>query len=114
MDSIVKKPWGSYQIINQGIDYLVKNIVVQPGGKLSLQSHNHRAEHWVVVNGIAKVTVNNTTKILKSKESIFIPRKSKHRLENNENADLVIIEVQFGAILKEDDIIRYEDIYDRK
>ena len=114
MNSIIQKPWGSYQIISQGINYLVKSITVKSGGKLSLQSHKHRSEHWIVVSGSAQVRVNETVKNLKSNESIFVPKQAKHRIENNVNTSLVIIEVQIGEILREDDIIRYEDIYNRK
>jgi len=114
MNSIVYKPWGYYQIIDQGKGYLVKNITVKPGQKLSLQSHKHRSEHWVVVRGSAIVTINEDVKILKINESIYISKNAKHRLENNESVDLLIIEVQFGKILKEEDIVRYEDIYNRK
>jgi len=114
MNSIFNKPWGSYQILDQGKNYLVKNIAVKTGGKLSLQSHTHRSEHWIVVRGSARVTINEEVKILNINESVFIPKKAKHRLENYNKADLLVIEVQFGDILREDDIIRYEDIYGRK
>ena len=114
MNSIVQKPWGSYQIIEKGENYLVKKIFVKTGGKLSLQSHEHRSEHWIVVSGIGDVIVEKTSKSLKSNESVFISKKEKHRLENNNIEDLIIIEVQYGSILREDDIVRYEDIYNRK
>jgi|TARA_B100002003_G_C13917925_1_gene446418 mannose-6-phosphate isomerase-like protein (cupin superfamily) len=114
MNSIVKKPWGSYQILKEGKNHLVKNIIVKPGEKLSLQSHSHRSEHWIIVEGIARITINKTIKIVKSNESIFIPKEAKHRIENNNKEDLKIIEVQYGSFLQEDDIIRYEDIYNRK
>ena len=114
MNSIVQKPWGSYEILYYENYHLIKKIIVKPFAKLSLQSHEHRSEHWIVIEGIAKVTVNQSIKNLKSNESIYIPKKSKHRIENNHNKILVIIEVQLGRILKEDDIIRYEDIYNRK
>ena len=74
MNSIVKKPWGSYQILKEGKNHLVKNIIVKPGEKLSLQSHRHRSEHWIIVEGIARVTINKTIKTVKSNESIFIPK----------------------------------------
>ena len=114
MDLIVQKPWGSYQILEKGKNYLVKNLSVKPGGTLSLQSHKHRSEHWVVAQGSATVTVGNTVKNLELNESIFIPKQQKHRLVNNKKEDLVIIEVQYGSVLQEDDIIRYADIYNRK
>ncbi len=114
MNSIIQKPWGSYQILEIGKNHLIKNIFVKPGGKLSLQSHENRSEHWVVVEGIATITINTTVKTLNINESIFIPKGAKHRLENNKKEDLIIIEVQYGNILREDDIIRYEDLYNRK
>jgi len=113
MTSIVSKPWGSYQVIEDGEKYTIKKIIVKPGGKLSLQSHDHRSEHWIIVNGEAEVTLDNIIKKLKSNENIFIPLKTKHRLANNLEEDLVLIEVWIGDILDEKDIIRYEDIYDR-
>ena len=113
MNTYVKKPWGSYQIIEEGSIYLVKNITVKPGGQLSLQSHNNRSEHWVVVSGEAEVIIDDKKIILLSNESIYIPKKSKHRLMNNGNENLVIIEVWHGENLSEKDIERYEDIYGR-
>ena len=114
MTSIVSKPWGSFQVIEEGEKYMVKKIIVKPKGKLSLQSHEHRSEHWVVVKGRAKVTINDEIKILETNESIFIPLLAKHRLANNELEDLVVIEVWHGNILEEKDIKRYEDIYGRE
>ena len=113
MNSLVKKPWGSYLVLEQGKNYLVKNISVNAGGKLSLQSHQYRSEHWVIVEGIATVTINETIKKVELYDSVFIPKQTKHRLENNEKENLVVIEVQYGNVLREDDIIRYEDIYNR-
>ena len=113
MKSIVNKPWGSYQIIDQGKNFVVKNIVVKPDCKLSLQSHEHRSEHWIIVEGKAEVNVNGNLSILESNQSIYIPSKTKHRLANNYDKNLIIIEVWCGEILDEEDIIRYEDIYDR-
>ena len=114
MKSKVTKPWGSYQVLDEGSKYSIKRLIVNPGGKLSLQSHIYRSEHWVVVEGIAEVTLNESIKILNSNENIFIPKNSKHRLANKQKEDLIIIEVWFGDNLDESDIIRYEDIYDRK
>ena len=114
MNSLVQKPWGSFRIIKKEENYLVKILLINPGGKLSLQSHEHRSEHWIIVKGIAKITLNETVKKMHQNESIFIPKQSKHRIENNNAEDLKIIEVQCGNILKEEDIIRYEDIYNRK
>ena len=113
MNSIIKKPWGTYQVLEEGNNYLVKNICVLPGEKLSLQSHNHRSEHWIVVKGKALVTVNENKKVYNINENVYIPKFAKHRLENLEKENLVIIEVQQGDKLIEEDIIRYEDIYNR-
>ena len=93
---------------------LVKKIFVKPSEKLSLQSHKHRSEHWIVVEGEALVTIEKNKYDLGINESIYIPLGSKHRLENNLKKNLVIIEVQIGDILEEDDITRYEDIYGRE
>ena len=110
MKTIVNKPWGSYQIIDEGNNYLVKNILVKPHSKLSLQSHKHRSEHWVVVQGTAEVTINDKKSILEPNKNIFIPLEAKHRLANNYDKDLVVIEVWYGEILEEEDITRYDDI----
>ena len=114
MKSIVLKPWGSYQVLEESQKYTIKRIIVNPGGKLSLQSHQHRSEHWIIVLGIAEVTINDDIKLLNSNENIFIPCKAKHRLANYQSEDLVVIEVWYGDNLNEDDIVRHEDIYDRK
>ena len=114
MNSIIQKPWGSYQILEKNKNYLVKNIIVKPGGALSLQSHKYRSEHWVVVKGTATVTIEKEIKNLQSNESVFISKTIKHRLVNNNKEDLIVIEVQYGDLLQEEDIIRYEDIYNRK
>ena len=114
MNVKIQKPWGSYQILEKGKNHLIKNILVKPGGTLSLQSHKYRSEHWVVVKGIATVTIEKKIQYLKPDESVFISKQKKHRLANNTKEDLIIIEVQYGNILQEGDIIRYEDIYNRK
>ena len=114
MKSIVLKPWGSYQVIEIAEKYTIKKIVVTLNGRLSLQSHKHRSEHWVVVQGEAEVTLGDLVKTLKVNENIFIPLGEKHRLANNHKEDLVVIEVWYGDMLDENDIIRYEDIYSRK
>jgi len=107
------RPWGYYETLSLGDRFQVKRIMVEPGAKLSLQSHVHRAEHWVVVSGSAKVTVNEDVKLLTENESTYIPLGAVHRLENPGKLPLHLIEVQSGCYLGEDDIIRYEDIYDR-
>ena len=113
MKSIVEKPWGSYQVLEEGTHYLLKKIIVNTGGKLSLQSHQHRSEHWIIAEGEAVVTINDEIKILKENKTIFIPRKSKHRLANESAKKLIIIELWYGDILDENDIERFEDIYER-
>ena len=113
MKSIVNKPWGSYRIIDQGENFLVKNLVVKPYGKLSLQSHKHRSEHWVIVEGRAEVTINDNITTLESNQSTYIPSETKHRLANNHDKNLILIEVWYGDNLDEEDITRYEDIYNR-
>ena len=108
------RPWGNYQSIENGINWQVKRIEVNPQCSLSLQKHKFRAEHWIVVSGQAYVEIDNKTKILKENQSTFIPLGSKHRLSNKTDKILVIIEVQSGSYLGEDDIIRLEDNYGRK
>lgn len=107
------RPWGYYETLSLGERFQVKRIMVHPGAKLSLQSHVHRAEHWVVVSGSARVTVGEEVKLLSENESTYIPLGAVHRLENPGKLPLHLIEVQSGCYLGEDDIIRYEDIYDR-
>ncbi|MET4701622.1 mannose-1-phosphate guanylyltransferase/mannose-6-phosphate isomerase [Constrictibacter sp. MBR-5] len=109
----VYRPWGYYESISSGSRYQVKKLCVKPGGKLSLQSHNHRAEHWTCVSGTAIVTIDGNRQIFGENESTYIPLGAVHRLENPGKIDLMIIEVQSGSYLGEDDIIRYEDIYAR-
>ena len=107
------RPWGYYQTIDQGARYQVKRIVVRPGGRLSLQKHYHRAEHWVVVRGAAEVTLNGAVQLVHENESIYLPIGSDHRLANPGKIDLELIEVQTGSYLGEDDIVRIEDAYNR-
>jgi mannose-6-phosphate isomerase-like protein (cupin superfamily) len=107
------RPWGSFHVLDEGRGFKVKRIVVNPGGRLSLQSHRHRGEHWTVVSGIATVTVGDRVVDLTRSQSLDIPKGDRHRLENNGTEVVEIIEVQFGDYLGEDDIIRYEDIYNR-
>ena len=107
------RPWGSYTILQEGEYYKVKKLVVNPGERLSLQSHEKRSEHWTVIAGVAKATIGRDTRYLEEGESIDIPFRAKHRLENPGEDILEIIEVQRGDYLGEDDIIRYEDKYNR-
>jgi mannose-1-phosphate guanylyltransferase / mannose-6-phosphate isomerase len=109
----VHRPWGTYDSIESGERFQVKRIVVNPGATLSLQMHHHRAEHWVVVRGTARVTRGEETFLLTENESTYIPTGTKHRLENPGKLPLEIIEVQSGAYLGEDDIVRFEDSYGR-
>ena len=109
----VKKPWGSYKTFEKGNGYLLKRMTINPGEILSLQSHENRSEFWYVSEGVATVECNDNTFDLKKHESTNIPQKSKHRLSNNSNGILKVIEVQIGDLLSEDDITRYEDRYAR-
>src|SRR5437667_12061679 len=102
------RPWGSFHILDEGPGFKVKRIVVNPSGRLSLQSHKHRGEHWTVVTGVATVTVDEQVADLTRSQSIDIPKGAKHRLENLGTTPVEIIEVQFGDYLGEDDIIRYD------
>lgn len=110
----VHRPWGCYDAIDHGDRFQVKRIIVEPGASLSLQMHYHRAEHWVVVRGTARVTCGETVSILSENQSTYIPIGTLHRLENPGKTPLEIIEVQSGAYLGEDDIVRFEDNYGRK
>jgi mannose-6-phosphate isomerase len=108
------RPWGSFHVLDEQPGFKVKRIVVEPAGRLSLQSHKHRSEHWTVVNGTATVTVGDSVVAMTRGQSIDIPLGAKHRLENLHEGLVEIIEVQFGDYLGEDDIVRYDDIYARK
>jgi len=110
---LVHRPWGTYRSIHNGDRVQVKHIVVKPGGILSLQMHHHRAEHWVVVAGTAKVTRGDEELLLHENESTYIPLGTKHRLENPGKVPLHLIEVQSGSYLGEDDIVRFDDTYGR-
>lgn len=109
----VSRPWGTYESVDDGQRFQVKHITVKPGGKLSLQMHHHRAEHWIVVAGTAQVTCGEEIKLLSENESVHIPVGTRHRLENPGKLPLHLIEVQVGAYLGEDDIVRYADTYGR-
>ena len=109
----IYRPWGFYESIMESKSWQIKKIEVSQGASLSLQLHNHRSEHWIVVEGTAKVEVDDKKKILSKNESIYIPVKSKHRLANPGKEPLILIEVQTGNYLGEDDIVRFDDIYGR-
>jgi mannose-1-phosphate guanylyltransferase/mannose-1-phosphate guanylyltransferase/mannose-6-phosphate isomerase len=111
--SRVYRPWGWYESIDSGERFLVKRIMVNPGAKLSLQMHHHRAEHWVVVSGTALISSANESKLLNENQSTYIPVGEIHRLENPGKMPLHLIEVQSGSYLSEDDIVRLDDNYNR-
>jgi len=110
---IYHRPWGTYKTIEMGEGYQVKLITVNPEGRLSLQKHAKRSEHWTVVTGKPTITVGEDTKIFSVNESVFIPAETVHRMENTTNEPASIIEVQVGSYLGEDDIVRLEDVYGR-
>jgi mannose-1-phosphate guanylyltransferase / mannose-6-phosphate isomerase len=109
-----QRPWGSYTVLEEGLRYKIKRIVVNPSAKLSLQMHYHRSEHWVVVKGTAKVTIGGKESIIHEDESVYVPKSTMHRLENPGKVPLEIIEVQSGEYVGEDDIVRTEDTYGRE
>ncbi len=111
--NIFYRPWGRYINLYNGKNFLIKEIYVKPKGVLSLQKHFHRSEHWLITQGTPKITLNKQKFTLKPNETIFIPVKSKHRIENPYKKPVKIIEAQLGSILKETDIVRYQDIYGR-
>ena len=107
------RPWGSFTILEEGRGYKIKRIEVKPGHRLSLQMHHHRSEHWIVVSGTAKVTCGDQEVMLSNNQSTYVPQCTNHRLENPGVIPLVLIEVQNGEYLGEDDIIRFQDDYAR-
>ena len=108
------RPWGHFEILDSSEEFQVKKLTVLPGEALSLQAHKHRTEHWVVVSGVASVIKDDQKMTLKKDESTYIPAGTRHRLENNQKDKLEIIEVQSGSYLGEDDIVRFEDKYQRE
>jgi mannose-6-phosphate isomerase len=108
-----ERPWGTYTVLDENKSYKIKRIEVLPGQRLSLQMHHHRSEHWIVVSGTAKVTCGENESIINVNESTFIPMGRLHRLENPGIIPLTIIEVQSGEYLGEDDIVRFQDDYQR-
>lgn len=111
--TLVQRPWGSYETLAAGERFQVKRIIVHPGAELSLQMHHHRAEHWVVVSGTAEVTNGKETRLFTEDQSTYIPLGTLHRLKNPGKIPLVLIEIQSGAYLGEDDIVRFADVYGR-
>ncbi|GGF43762.1 mannose-6-phosphate isomerase [Marmoricola endophyticus] len=113
LDSEVR-PWGEWHVIDVEDGYKIKRIHVNPHSRLSLQTHEHRSEHWVVIAGTATCTVGDDTVVVRTEESIDVPKGAKHRIANEGDVDLVIVEVQMGSYTGEDDIVRYEDDYGRR
>lgn len=112
-DSQVQRPWGGFESLAHGEGFQVKKLLVTPGGRLSLQRHAQRAEHWIVASGVATVTIGEERREMQPGEHASIPRTAVHRLENLGQCPLVLIEVQLGAYLGEDDIERLSDVYGR-
>ena len=110
----IYRPWGNYDSVVEGERWQVKRIEVKPGASLSLQMHHHRTEHWIVVTGTAEVEIDSEKHIIGENKSIYIPLGSTHRLSNPGKIPLILIEVQSGSYLKEDDIVRIDDMYGRK
>ena len=113
MKRTITRPWGNYTVLAKSKDFLIKKIIDNPQGVLSYQSHDLRSEHWVVVKGTAKVTVEGEVKLITEGQSVYIPLGAIHRMENPGKLPIILIEIQTGEYLGEDDIIRYEDIYSR-
>lgn len=113
MEKINKRPWGYYEILSDTSDHKVKRIVIEPAGRLSLQRHKLRCEHWFVVSGEGTASVDGKKRLLKAGCMLDIPARSKHRLQNSSDKNLVIIEVQTGEYFGEDDIERFADDYGR-
>lgn len=110
---VVHRPWGTYESLARGECYQTKRIIVFPGQCLSLQLHHHRSEHWTIVKGTAEITLGDSVREYSKNQSIYIPVETIHRLKNNTSDNVILIEVQCGDYLGEDDIVRLEDIYNR-
>jgi len=113
INKIYTRPWGTYQTLHLDAIYQIKIITVSPGGKLSLQKHSKRAEHWVVTEGQPTITIDDNVKVYKTNDHVFIPIEALHRIENTTAEIAQIVEVQVGTYLGEDDIVRIDDIYGR-
>ena len=111
--NVYYRPWGRYTNLFEGKEFLIKELYVKPKGILSLQKHYHRAEHWLVTQGNAKITLNKDIIVKKPGEHIFIPLEAIHRVQNSGKKPVKIVEAQIGSILKESDIVRYQDVYGR-
>lgn len=108
-----ERPWGWFEVLYEEPGLKVKRILVRPGRRLSLQSHEQRAENWVIVAGRARFTLDGAERLLEANAAVYIPRRGRHRIENPGDGDLVFIEVQTGTYLGEDDIVRYQDDFNR-
>ena len=111
--NVYHRPWGTYVNLFEGKGFLIKELLVKSKASLSLQKHYHRSEHWLITQGAPKITVNKKVFIKKTNDSVFIPQGAIHRIQNSFKKPVKIIEVQTGSILKETDIVRYQDIYNR-
>ena len=109
-----KRPWGEWKVVSVGKQYVVKRIIINPKSSLSLQMHHHRAEHWVIAQGTAMVTVGENRFEVKAGKAVDIPKKTKHRIENLTDKPVEFVEIQMGKILNEEDIVRYKDAYGRE
>ncbi len=107
------RPWGTWEVVDVGEKHIVKKLTLLPGQSVSLQLHHHRNEHWVIVHGIATVTLGDKLLSIPENENVYIPVETKHRIANDTNETLVFIEIQTGAVLDENDIVRFEDKYGR-
>jgi mannose-6-phosphate isomerase-like protein (cupin superfamily) len=112
-DGTSQKPWGRFRTVDSGPGFRVLHLWIDPGGKTSLKTHAHRSEHWLVVNGIARITTGDTVRLVPTGESVYIPAKEMHRLENPGEDILEVVEVDIGTYVGEDDIKRYRDAYGR-
>ena len=113
LNKIVNRPWGNFKTIHIGDSFTVKILTIYPNSQISLQYHKNRSEHWIITKGIANITKGDQTFILKENEVTFIKKEEIHRIENKEKFDLVIVEVQIGEKISENDIVRLDDIYGR-
>lgn len=109
-----ERPWGCWRVLGIGNGYVTKEIIVRPGGALSLQHHRHRSEHWIIVKGQATVTLGDETRLYKPNDTVFIPIGTKHSVANDTSDDLIFVEVHIGDELREDDIVRHYDRYGRR
>ena len=112
-NNMVHRPWGHYIVITKKENYLIKKIIILPKESISLQMHNHRSEHWIILSGVAHIIIGKNELILKESQSTFVPKRTKHKITNKNTKPLIILETQLGSILSEQDIIRFDDQYNR-